>query len=260
MSFSPQLFLSNVKAKDGLAKPSRFEVILPIPTYVNSFIEQSIYEKILNAPNAFFTDITSGIKNLFGVSGDKEDEQSQSSNAAISRYLALQCETAELPGRTIQAQDVKIYGPTFKVPFQTQFEPTTLTFICTNEFYERKLFDNWLNCIMPLDTNNLRYAKGTETRYLTNIKIVQYDDFIKQIYAVELMDAFPIGVATQPLSWGEDGFHRVSIQFAYQKTRVLYKGEYDLAAAAAALFGVAGAKLFDKAGSSISNAIGRIIF
>ena len=260
MSFSPQLFLSNVKAKDGLAKPSRFEVILPIPTYVNSFIEQSIYEKILNAPNAFFTDITSGIKNLFGVSGDKEDVQSQSSNAAISRYLALQCETAELPGRTIQAQDVKIYGPTFKVPFQTQFEPTTLTFICTNEFYERKLFDNWLNCIMPLDTNNLRYSKGTETRYLTNIKIVQYDDFIKQIYAVELMDAFPIGVATQPLSWGEDGFHRVSIQFAYQKTRVLYKGEYDLAAAAAALFGVAGAKLFDKAGSSISNSIGRIIF
>ena len=74
------------------------------------------------------------------------------------------------------------------------------------------------------------------------------------------MDAFPIGVATQPLSWGEDGFHRVSIQFAYQKTRVLYKGEYDLAAAAAALFGVAGAKLFDKAGSSISNSIGRIIF
>jgi hypothetical protein len=260
MSFSPQLFLSNVKAKDGLAKPSRFEVILPIPTYVNSFIEQSIYEKILNAPNAFFTDITSGIKNLFGVSGDKEDEQSQSSNAAISRYLALQCETAELPGRTIQAQDVKIYGPTFKVPFQTQFEPTTLTFICTNEFYERKLFDNWLNCIMPLDTNNLRYAKGTETRYLTNIKIVQYDDFIKQIYAVELMDAFPIGVATQPLSWGEDGFHRVSIQFAYQKTRVLYKGEYDIAAAATALFGVAGAKLFDKAGTSVSNAIGRIIF
>ena len=260
MSFSPQLFLSNIKAKDGLAKPSRFEVILPIPKYVNSFIEQSIYEKILNAPNAFFTDITSGIKNLFGVSGDKEDEQSQSSNAAISRYLALQCETAELPGRTIQAQDVKIYGPTFKVPFQTQFEPTTLTFICTNEFYERKLFDNWLNCIMPLDTNNLRYSKGTETRYLTNIKIIQYDDFIKQIYAVELMDAFPIGVATQPLSWGEDGFHRVSIQFAYQKTRVLYKGEYDIAAAATALFGVAGAKLFDKAGSSISNAIGRIIF
>jgi hypothetical protein len=51
---------------------------------------------------------------------------------------------------------------------------------------------------MPSDTNNVRYAKGIETRYLTNIKIVQYDDFIKQIFAVELIDAFPIGIASQP--------------------------------------------------------------
>ena len=48
MSFSPNLFLSNVRAKDGLAKPSRFEVVLPIPAYINSFIGNSILEKILN--------------------------------------------------------------------------------------------------------------------------------------------------------------------------------------------------------------------
>ena len=191
MSFSPNLFLSNVRGKDGLAKTSRFEVVLPIPAYINQFVGNSVIEKILNFPNSIFNDVTDAIGSAFGGAKD-QDPQSRSANSSMSRYLALQCETAELPGRTIQAQDVKIYGPTFKVPFQTQFEPTTLTFICTNEFYERKLFDNWLNCIMPLDTNNLRYSKGTETRYLTNIKIVQYDDFIKQIYAVELMDAFQI--------------------------------------------------------------------
>ena len=31
MAFTPQSFLSNIKSKDGLAKPNRFEVILPIP-------------------------------------------------------------------------------------------------------------------------------------------------------------------------------------------------------------------------------------
>ena len=51
MSFSPNLFLSNVRAKDGLAKPSRFEVILPIPAYINSFVGSSILEKILNFKN-----------------------------------------------------------------------------------------------------------------------------------------------------------------------------------------------------------------
>ena len=39
MSFSPQLFLSNIKAKDGLARPSRYEVILPIPKYIGDFIQ-----------------------------------------------------------------------------------------------------------------------------------------------------------------------------------------------------------------------------
>jgi hypothetical protein len=68
--------------------------------------------------------------------------------------------------------------------------------------------------------------------------VIQYDDFIKQIYAVELVDAFPIGISAQPLSWSEDGFHRLSVQFAYQRYKPVYAGNYDLAAAAAALFGV----------------------
>jgi hypothetical protein len=236
MSFSPNLFLSNVRGKDGLAKPSRYEVILPIPPYINSFIGNSILEKILNFPNSIFSDVSNAIGSAFGRQGN-QDEYSRTSNSSMSRYLALQCESAELPGKTLATADVKIYGPTFKVPYQTQYTDTNLTFICTNDFYERKLFDRWMEAIMPADTNNLRFPKGQQSRYLTNIKIIQYDDFIKQIYAVELIDAFPVGVAPQTLSWSEDGFHRLSISFAYQKYRPIYDGTYDLAAAATALFG-----------------------
>ena len=242
MSFSPNLFLANVRAKDGLAKPSRFEVVLPIPTYIGSFIGNSIIEKILNFPNSVFNDVTDAIGSAFGKQGQK-DAQSKTSSPSTSRYLALQCESAELPGRTLTTADVKIYGPTFKVPYQTQYGDISLTFLCTNDFFERKLFDRWMEAIHPSDTNNLRFPKGQSTRYMTNIKIIQYDDFIKQIYAVELIDAFPIGVAPQALSWGEDGFHRLQVQFAYQKLRVQYEGTYNLAAAATALFGAAGSRL-----------------
>ena len=242
MSFSPNLFLSNVRAKDGLAKPSRFEVILPIPPYIGSMVGNSIIEKILNLPNSVFSDVSDAIGSAFGRQG-QQDEYSRTSNSALSRYLALQCESAELPGKTLQTADVKIYGPTFKVPYQTQYTETTFTFLCTNEFYERKLFDRWMEAINPSDTNNLRFPKGETTRYMSNIKIIQYDEFIRQIYAVELIDAFPIGIASQALNWSEDGFHRLSIQFAYQRYRTIYEGTYDLAAAASALFGVAGARL-----------------
>ena len=236
MSFSPNLFLSNVRGKDGLAKPSRFEVILPIPPYINQFIGNSILEKILNFPNSVFSDVSDAIGSAFGRQG-AQDEYSRTSNSSVSRYLALQCESAELPGKTLATADVKIYGPTFKVPYQTQYTDTNLTFICTNDFYERKLFDRWMEAIMPSDTNNLRFPKGQQSRYMTNIKIIQYDDFIKQIYAVELLDAFPVGIAPQTLSWSEDGFHRLSVSFAYQRYRPIYEGTYDLAAAATALFG-----------------------
>jgi hypothetical protein len=247
MSFSPNLFLSHIRSKDGLAKPSRFEVILPIPPYINRFVGNSVLEKILNLPNSIFSDVTDVINDAvskgFNLPQQKTDEFSKTSNSTMSRYLALQCETAELPGKTLQTADVKIYGPTFKVPYQTMYSDTTLTFMCTNDFFERKLFDKWMEAIMPSDTNNLRFPKSELTRYMTNIKIIQYDDFIKQIYAVELLDAFPIGVAPQTLSWSEDGFHRLSIQFAYQKFRTIYDGNYNIGAAVAALVGSAGARL-----------------
>ena len=245
MSFSPQLFLSNIKAKDGLARPSRYEVILPIPKYIDEFISSSALEKFFNIPNNIIAELTTG----------NGRDETKTSNPALSRYLALQCESAELPGKTLLTQDVKIYGPGFKVPYQTQYTETTLTFVCTNEFYERKLFERWMEAIMPTDTNNLRYSKDEQTRYMTNIQIIQYDDFIKKIFIIELLDAFPISIASQPLSWSEEGFHRVSVQFTYQKYRVVYSGSYDIAAAAAALFGVKASKFFDKAGQSISNAL-----
>jgi hypothetical protein len=161
----------------------------------------------------------------------------------MSRYLALQCESAELPGRTLLTQEAKVYGPVFKVPYQTQYADMNLTFLCTNQFYERKLFDKWIESIMPTDTNNLRYPKGRNSRYLTQITITQFDDLIKQIYAVNLIDAFPIGVAAQPLSWSEEGFHRVTVQFAYQKFETIYEGKYDLGAGAAALLGTGVSRL-----------------
>ena len=252
MSFSPQLFLSNMKAHDGPAKPSRFEVILPIPNYINKFVGNSVLEQLINLPN----NIVSSVTDIFSA---PQDPATRTTNASLSRYLALQCETAELPGRTLLTQDVKIYGPTFKVPYQSQYNDINLGFICTNDFYERKLFDRWLEAIHPSDTNNMRFPKGNSTRYMCNITIIQYDDFIKKIYSVELVDAFPIGVAAQPLNWSEDNFHRLSVQFAYQRYKVIYEGSYDLAAAASALFGVKAAPFFDRAGNSINNTIGKTL-
>ena len=86
-----------------------------------------------------------------------------------------------------------------------------------------------------------------------------FRSFIKRVFAVELIDAFPIAIGSQALNWSEDNFHRLNVQFAYQRYRVVYEGSYDLVAAATEYFGVAGAKLFDKAGQSVADSVGNVL-
>ena len=244
MSFTPTLFLSNLRSKDGPARANRFKVILPIPRYIGNFVSTGVLEQLLNLPNTLVTDITDWVSKTTSYETTGEPFR-RTSNPSITRYLSLQCDTAELPGKTLQTADIKIYGPTFKIPYQKQYNDISLSFICTNDFYERKLFDLWIDAIMPSDTNNLRFPKDESTRYMTDIQILQYDEFIKQIYSVKLRDAFPIGLAAQPLSWGDDGYHRLTVQFAYQKYEPIYEGFYDLGEAAASYFGAKSTKLFE---------------
>ena len=240
MSFSPNLFLSNINGKGGPARSNRFEVILPIPPYIGQSIGNSFLEKVLNFPNSVFTDVSDAINNAMGSDGS---DSMKSSNPSMSRYLALQCEAAELPGRTLETADVKIYGPSFKVPYRMQYSETTLTFICTNDFYERKLFERWMDAIIPSDTNNPRFPKSQVSRYMTDIRIIQYDDVVRQIYAVDLIDAFPTGISPQALSWGDDAFHRLSVQFSYQKYRSIFEGKYDIGQTLTSLGGTAATRL-----------------
>jgi hypothetical protein len=241
MSFSPNLFLANINGKGGPARTNRFEVILPIPPYIGESIGNSVIEKILNFPNSIFSDVSDAINNALGTT--QEDAPMKSSNPSISRYLALQCEAAELPGRTLETADARVYGPSFKIPYRMQYTDTSLTFICTNDFYERKLFDKWMESIIPSDTNNPRFPKSNSSRYMTNIRVIQYDDVVRQIFAVELIDAFPVGIAPQTLSWSDDGFHRLSISFAYQRYRPIYEGNFDIGQTLATLGGSAATSL-----------------
>lgn len=184
--FNPNEFLSNINRNNGLAKPAKFEVIVNLPLIVSQ----------------------DGLANLSGPFVEF--------GGKVPESLALQCEAAELPGKNFVTDDVKIYGPTFKIPFQTQYNDISLTFLCSGNFYERFLFDSWMNYIMPTDTNNLRFPKGNGfTGYLTEILIKQYDDIGNEIYNVKLIDAFPINVQAQTLNWSEDGFHRLTVVFSY---------------------------------------------
>lgn len=223
MTFSPQIFLSNAIQNGGFAQSNRFRVIMNIPPGVSKFIGKSTFNTMLDS----FGNVGAGLSNILG-GGSGTDPMKN--NSAISRYLSLQCENTELPGRAVQTNEVDVYGPVYKRPYKTSYTDHAFTFICNNEFMEKKLFDTWMEAMVPTDTHNVRYAinQNGERNYQTDVAIVQYDDTIKQIYAVKLIDAFPISVGAMGLNWSDDGFHRLSVQFAYTKYEVVYNLQYEL--------------------------------
>jgi hypothetical protein len=59
----------------------------------------------------------------------------------MGRELVYLCEAAEMPGRAFMSVDARYYGPSHKLPYQTQYEDTTMTFLCRSESNERKILD-----------------------------------------------------------------------------------------------------------------------
>jgi len=133
--------------------------------------------------------------------------------SGVLRDLIYLCEAAEYPGRGFNNMDMRYYGPNFKVPFQSTYEDITLTFICRSESPERRFFDDWMNVINPTTTYDFNYYDN----YTAEIQIFQYNEENKVTYHFALLDAFPVLVNPQQLTWADDQFLRLGITFTYNK-------------------------------------------
>jgi hypothetical protein len=51
-------------------------------------------------------------------------------NTEVAQDLTYMCESAEMPGRAFLNVDLRHYGPSFKLPFQSKYEDSNMVFIC----------------------------------------------------------------------------------------------------------------------------------
>jgi hypothetical protein len=137
------------------------------------------------------------------------------STLTTSRELMYRCENAELPGRTLATTERKTYGPIEKLPYLTTYNDLDLTFIVDDTMATKYFFDGWLELVNPRTTNDFNFRSD----YCTTVFINQYDVSNKLSYAVELHEAYPISVNQLDLDWSSDGYHRLTVTFAYTEWR-----------------------------------------
>jgi len=128
-----------------------------------------------------------------------------------ARNLRYRCESAQLPGRTFATADQKTYGPIEKHPYLSTYEDLELTFIVDGDMNQKVFFDAWMNYINPTYTNDFKYKDN----YSTAITINQYDMSNKLTYSISAYGAYPISMNQLDLTWNDDGYHKLSVTFAY---------------------------------------------
>jgi hypothetical protein len=135
-----------------------------------------------------------------------------------TRELMFQCEAAELPGRNITMIEYRHHAFTERVPHMTNYTDVNLSFYCNNRFEEKKFFDAWLNSMIPTNTGIVQYYRvDNESAYAVDIKIRQYDQMGNRIYNCTLIEAIPTAISPLSLNWGDDGVHRLQVNFAFKK-------------------------------------------
>jgi hypothetical protein len=155
---------------------------------------------------------------LFDVFITLPSQVSQGSGYGMQQ-LALQCEVSEIPGKDIAMIDYRHYGFIKRIPHMNQYGHITFNFICTGNLVEKKLFDRWMDLMIPADTGLVNYPTDSNGNsiYESDIMINQYDVSGNLIYTVTLLYAVPTSVAGMSLDWNNDQVHRMSVSFAYMK-------------------------------------------
>lgn len=147
------------------------------------------------------------------------------------RQFTYLCEAAEMPGRGFVNADVRYYGPNQKLPVKSQYEDTTMTFLCRSESFERQFFDDWMESINPTNSFDFNYRAD----YETTVEIMQYAEYAaeeagpnqglsqtnsrypKETYRITLFNAYPVLINPQPMTWADDQMQRLAVTFTYHK-------------------------------------------
>ena len=182
---------STVSKKGGLAKANRFNVMFTPPSGgLFNFNLQGIISSAI-----------SGTYNPKNLINDPRD-------------IALLCDSVTIPGKQISTIEQQTLREVVKIPYGYITDDVSLSFLLTNDYYIKNMFDTWINTIVDKDKYCIAYKKDI----VTDVIIQQLDEQNTPIYGVKLEGAFPVSMSEISLSnENENTISRLNVSFAYDR-------------------------------------------
>lgn len=130
------------------------------------------------------------------------------------RSLSLLCESASLPSKSITTKvfDYSARYPEKRVQGYTDGD-VSFSFLVTNDFYIKRMFDDWGNLIV----SSKGYALGYKNDYTCDVVIQQLNQENDVVYGVKLIDAFPSSIGAMQLTQAPNGESKIEVTMTYDR-------------------------------------------
>lgn len=177
---------SIISKRGGLAKANRFQIVFTPP------------QGSLLGAKGLIGALTSG-GGLKSMINDPRD-------------ISLLCENVTIPGRQITTLDYQADKQPVKIPYSFINEDVTCSFLLTNDYYMKTMFDDWLEQVFNTETYRAKFKKD----FTSDVVIQQLNEKNIPVYGVRLENAFPTTVAGITLdNNSESAVQKISVTFSY---------------------------------------------
>ena len=138
----------------------------------------------------------------------------------VQRGLRAYVEAVDMPGRTLDTEDFKIYGPRRQIVTGHSFSgEITMTVYCDKYLRQRSFFEMWQKATFDQGTNNVHFYD----EYTGGLRIYQLgsfagnDDKDRIAYGVELFEVFPKTISAVSYSnEAENQIQKISVSLAFR--------------------------------------------
>lgn len=129
------------------------------------------------------------------------------------RHFDMLCDAATIPARTISTFDYQAQKQSYKIANGYSQEEVSFTFLVTNDFMVKKVFDDWTSQIIDFD----RYRAGYRKDYGATVEVLQLDKKDNPTYGCKLYNAYPTSVSALAVeNSSENSVQKLSVSMAYE--------------------------------------------
>ena len=179
-------------------------------------------------PGFDVTNFMSKVNNLGGVA--RKDRFSVEITPPMSLVSEVEASTINFLAKTVSFP-ARSFGSTnyrsggrfgLEVPYETTFEPISITMLNTNDHSPRKFWNNWFKHIQNVgdrDAYNMQYYK----KFIGTVKISCYTEDEEEpnpfdaSYQITLHDAWPKTISAIELGWENSDLADFDIDIAYSR-------------------------------------------